>query len=171
MHPLRGFGLGTVAVTTTPRRPQRFQSGTANPNARLTDEKVRYIIERHNSGVQPAVLARQFNVSYSVIGQIIRNEKWLHIPRPEMTPEQMATFLEKRNWAHCAEIATALRRLGRLERVLDHDVYLTISRADEGWTASAFPYAPGVAHETAIHLTPILALLALADALEVGDGA
>jgi hypothetical protein len=91
-----------------------------------------------------------------------------------MTPDECARRLED-GWTGesiRAEAAEALRRLGRLERVLEplHALVITGGRGPQRWTASA-EWVEGdvtryLAGEHAEGATPLEALLGLAERLE-----
>lgn len=56
-------------------RVRRSYAGAANPRATLTPEEV-VEIRRNDSGASQRILAKQYGVSKSLIGQIQRGEKW-----------------------------------------------------------------------------------------------
>jgi hypothetical protein len=54
--------------------------GETNPSAKLTEQQVREIRERHAvSGGSFAALARDYGVTGRQIGQIVRRKQWKHI--------------------------------------------------------------------------------------------
>jgi predicted DNA-binding protein (UPF0251 family) len=61
---------------------RRIVRGEDCYNAVLTDTKVRAIIDDLMTGVPRVQLAAQQNVSVGTISDIVRGERWAHIPRP-----------------------------------------------------------------------------------------
>jgi hypothetical protein len=59
----------------------RNPHGETNGQSKLTDEQVKEIRELYKTGtVSYAQLSHLFGVSVSVIGSIIRRERWIHVP-------------------------------------------------------------------------------------------
>jgi len=57
----------------------RSARGSKNGNARLADDDVREIRDRHAGGQSTAALARAFGVSANTIGRIVNGNGWGHI--------------------------------------------------------------------------------------------
>lgn len=53
--------------------------GTANANAKLTDESVRLMREMKNQGASTRELAAMFSVSDSLVSVVVRRKKWAHV--------------------------------------------------------------------------------------------
>lgn len=53
--------------------------GSKNPNAKLNEEKVKYIKEAHATGTRVVDLANEFGVSRSNISNILAKRIWRHI--------------------------------------------------------------------------------------------
>lgn len=72
-------------------RPERMPRGEAHGRAKLTNAAVIEIRRRYAAGgtSQPK-LAREFGVDHTVIGDIVRREKWKHVPDPDMSPHYQA---------------------------------------------------------------------------------
>jgi hypothetical protein len=60
-------------------RPETRPRGENNTNAKLTDEKVRAIRERHSAGVYIKALAREYGVDKKAIQNIVRRITWRHV--------------------------------------------------------------------------------------------
>jgi uncharacterized protein YerC len=67
---------------TDERPPIPAYHGEANPQARLTEAKVHQIIGLLLEGRTHAVIANQFGVGETTIGQIAKGEAWKQVPRP-----------------------------------------------------------------------------------------
>lgn len=59
--------------------PKFDTSGINKPNSKLNDEKVIEIRRLHKEGIRYIDLSKKFNVSISVIGNVVRNETWKHV--------------------------------------------------------------------------------------------
>lgn len=57
----------------------RIQKGEANFNSKITEDDVRAIRASAESGTTKAALAREFGVSPSMIGWIVKRQRWAHI--------------------------------------------------------------------------------------------
>ena len=76
MHSGDGDNMSVDKRTT--RKPDYF--GEKNPNAKLTEKKVRFIRRQyHNYKAKPAALARAFETSPSNISNIVARRTWKHI--------------------------------------------------------------------------------------------
>ena len=53
--------------------------GTENGRAKLTDEQVKEIHERANSGEKGRALAAEYGISTSVVSKIKRGQQWTHL--------------------------------------------------------------------------------------------
>lgn len=60
-------------------RPELVARGETRTQAKLTDTKVREIRARAAAGESGRSLAREFGVSASIAGRIIRRERWTHV--------------------------------------------------------------------------------------------
>jgi len=58
------------------RERSRYNMGEKNPKNKLTEEQVRSVRERVAAGEIRAALAREFGVTQTTIGNIIRNKRW-----------------------------------------------------------------------------------------------
>jgi hypothetical protein len=56
-----------------------YNRGARNPSARLTDEDVREMRQRHTAGASGRQLASAYGMSTSQVGRILRRESWRHI--------------------------------------------------------------------------------------------
>lgn len=63
------------------RKPEWVLRGSANGSAKLTEEAVIYILHASKQNVSRTSLARKFNISISMISEIVRGKAWKHIPR------------------------------------------------------------------------------------------
>jgi hypothetical protein len=59
--------------------PERRRRGTRNTEAKLTDEQVLKIREMYASGANRNLLARQFEMSWPEINNIVKRRNWRHI--------------------------------------------------------------------------------------------
>lgn len=53
--------------------------GTNNPNAKLTDDKVREIRRRVAAGETRQQVAESVGISYSVVREILQGKRWRHV--------------------------------------------------------------------------------------------
>ncbi len=60
-------------------RSGRGAHGTRNPNAKLTEEIVREIRQRHASGISQAMLAQEYGLKSGTISEIVRGLRWSHV--------------------------------------------------------------------------------------------
>lgn len=58
---------------------KKYKLGSDNPNSKLTEDKVREMKDLSRKGYTQRMLAERFDVSKSVVGRIIRGEKWKHV--------------------------------------------------------------------------------------------
>lgn len=61
----------------TSHKPSHF--GAVHHSARLTEDQVRTIRQRHAAGEGVAPLAREYGVSYQTASRIVRGEIWKHL--------------------------------------------------------------------------------------------
>lgn len=61
----------------------RIASGEKRCNAKLNDELVREIVNRHNGGEFMRDIARSVGISLRVAGRVIHGEAWVRTDRPE----------------------------------------------------------------------------------------
>lgn len=72
--------LGTQAENVHDAvQKDRTNRGERRTHAKLTDESVRKIRLRHAEGETLAGLGESFGVSFSLIGRIVRRERWTHV--------------------------------------------------------------------------------------------
>lgn len=72
--------IGTHADNMTDKAQKgRSTQGEKQPNAKLTDDKVLEIRQKHNTGTKQADLAREYGVSYQNIHHIVHRMTWAHI--------------------------------------------------------------------------------------------
>lgn len=71
----------TLATTKVDKRTTRICDyfGSKNPNAKLDEEKVRYIKAAYSKGSRPLELAEEFGVTGSNISNIVAGRIWSHI--------------------------------------------------------------------------------------------
>jgi len=55
------------------------QSGSANSNAKFTDDDIKQIRKLHESIGSCAEIARQYKVNHKTINQIVNRKRWAHI--------------------------------------------------------------------------------------------
>lgn len=66
-------------MTTPRRRGGGRLRGTASPNAKLDDDKVRAIRARRAGGASLAAIAADFAVSEKTIERIVARQSWRHV--------------------------------------------------------------------------------------------
>jgi len=79
--------IGTVGDNTRDmvrkgRRPNHFPPslpGILNPKAKLTEDNIKQIRQKHKAGMNYYDLAKLYNVTDCMIGKIVRYECWKHI--------------------------------------------------------------------------------------------
>lgn len=75
--------LGTSVDNTRDRHERnRDARGSRNGNAKLTEAQVteiRYLYKVRKSNFDPKALANKYQVSKSLIGQIVQNKIWMHV--------------------------------------------------------------------------------------------
>jgi len=76
--------LGTSAENTADMRAKGRDSfgknqGERHGRAKLTDEIVKEVRRRHLAGESERILSREFGISRSWLGYIVRREAWTHI--------------------------------------------------------------------------------------------
>lgn len=59
--------------------PELVKRGERSPNARLTEQEVRAIRDRHAAGVAIRQLARETGMGATTITRIVRRESWRHV--------------------------------------------------------------------------------------------
>lgn len=68
------------------QRHGRYARGARHPNARLTEEQVRTVLERRATGAKVRALALDFGVSLSTIEGILYGKAWKHVEFRRVTP-------------------------------------------------------------------------------------
>lgn len=61
------------------KRKDRIRRGEAKPQAKLTDEKVKEIRQKHKDGTSIARLAREYGVGVSTLNQVVKKITWKHV--------------------------------------------------------------------------------------------
>jgi hypothetical protein len=73
---------GTAAENAADRlRHGRYERGARHPNARLTEQKVRELLERRSAGEKVRDLAKAYGVGVATVEGILYGKAWKHVPR------------------------------------------------------------------------------------------
>lgn len=75
-----------------PAAPAAHRAGEAHPRSRVTADQVRAMRAAYDNGARQVDLAKQYGISYSTAGSVIRRETWRHVEDdPEDDPERNPT--------------------------------------------------------------------------------
>lgn len=86
--------------------------GEAHANAKLSEEQVLAIRDLSARGVRAPALAQQFGINRSTVGEIVRREKWKHLPERLTNLDKLIQGIERASEPDRALNAELLRQLG-----------------------------------------------------------
>lgn len=67
---------GRVSV---PDNPQLFKPGEGHVNSKLCNKDIQNIRKRHGNGESMRKLGEKYGVHYTLVGMIVRRERWKHV--------------------------------------------------------------------------------------------